>query len=912
MTLLTRIKNSILSIDRSLLVVLFLCALASWSFIFRPSLPRGTDVELHVIRNAEWAYAIRAGDPYPRWASDFYFGYGYPIFNYYAPLTYLLGNVFSLAIPEAAVSGIKLVMIATFFAAGIGMWGAAREKLGSAAGMIAASCYLFAPYVYLIDPHLRGAVAEFLALGTGPLALWGITAYRLKGGRSRFVLASIAVALLILSHNLLGLVTFALLAVYTVWMLVVEGKLKQPLKFFEATLPLIGGVMLAAFFWLPVALEQDAVQLSNLVGPGHFDFRNHFLDVTELLGPVIPLDLGAINPAVQFNVGMAQWILALMGFIIVGITRQEKGSAVFWAGSSATLIFLIHPRSLAVWEAVPQAAYVQFPWRFLGVVALPIAMLAAHVVQAKNFHIFERSITYIYAVLIGLPIAFILPIFVPPDWEPIGLTNRQAILDMELSGLALGTTSTGDYVPSDVDLIPAPNPTLIDALRSGATVDRVNRSTLPENASVDIVRSGPTRHKFHVISEEDFVLRLYIFMFEGWRAEVDGEPVRIDVAKPEGFITVPITAGEHDVRVWFGSTPARTAGVSISVAGLISMLVLGIILPAGRTSMPNSAPGFDMTPIYVGLGIMTVTATVGGAGGLFQPRSVGVSAIPAEVDRRVYLQGGIDLIGYSLAAESVSPGETIPLTLYWKAREPAAGDYQVFAHLNTSEIQTWAQVDKLHPGDYPTSRWSLDQYIRDPYQIYVPDGTPPGEYELHVGLWNLGTGVRQLVLDEDATVLGDSILVGEIEVLPVFEQQIDIPESASMSNTQIAPGLALIAAERSPEGELSQANGLLVFTLYWQSTSDDLPDYEVALRVVDEEGNVHLSVDEPPAGGQFPFSDWSSGMEIRDIHAMRFDEALPAGEYTLELSVYEDTIANAETWIQIESFIRTINDNLPG
>ena len=30
---------------------------------------------------------------YPRWAPDYFLGYGYPVFNYYSPLTYVIVSV---------------------------------------------------------------------------------------------------------------------------------------------------------------------------------------------------------------------------------------------------------------------------------------------------------------------------------------------------------------------------------------------------------------------------------------------------------------------------------------------------------------------------------------------------------------------------------------------------------------------------------------------------------------------------------------------------------------------------------------------------------------------------------------------------------------------------------------------------
>jgi uncharacterized membrane protein len=78
------------SFDKGFLVVLLICILAVWPLLSRASLPEGTDAELHIFRLHELGTLVRGGEFYPRWAPNFYHGYGYPIFNYYAPLTYYL------------------------------------------------------------------------------------------------------------------------------------------------------------------------------------------------------------------------------------------------------------------------------------------------------------------------------------------------------------------------------------------------------------------------------------------------------------------------------------------------------------------------------------------------------------------------------------------------------------------------------------------------------------------------------------------------------------------------------------------------------------------------------------------------------------------------------------------------------
>src|SRR5512137_3065214 len=143
-------------------LLLALTALAAGPFLTRPGLPRDTDAELHVFRAAQLGEALRGGAGYVRWAPDLWYGYGYPIFNYYSPLTYYLANLltsFGLDI----VNAVKAVFILGLLGAAAGMYVLVRGNWGERAGSLAAAAYVFSPYVLFIDPHMRGDLAEFLA-----------------------------------------------------------------------------------------------------------------------------------------------------------------------------------------------------------------------------------------------------------------------------------------------------------------------------------------------------------------------------------------------------------------------------------------------------------------------------------------------------------------------------------------------------------------------------------------------------------------------------------------------------------------------------------------------------------------------------------------------------------------------------
>ena len=73
---------------------------------------------------------------------------------------------------------------------------------------------------------------------------------------------------------------------------------------------------LSAIYWLPFVLERNAVHL-NVVGPGQFDFHNHFVAWRDLFAASPALDLGATAPKYIRNLGLAQWVLALLAVPVI-------------------------------------------------------------------------------------------------------------------------------------------------------------------------------------------------------------------------------------------------------------------------------------------------------------------------------------------------------------------------------------------------------------------------------------------------------------------------------------------------------------------------------------------------------------------------------------------------------------------
>jgi len=79
-------------------------------------IPEGADTLLHLYRLVQLDNLIQNGIFYSRWAPDLVFGFGYPLFNYYAPAAYYLGEFLH-------IMGLGLVggFLATYILAFIGV-----------------------------------------------------------------------------------------------------------------------------------------------------------------------------------------------------------------------------------------------------------------------------------------------------------------------------------------------------------------------------------------------------------------------------------------------------------------------------------------------------------------------------------------------------------------------------------------------------------------------------------------------------------------------------------------------------------------------------------------------------------------------------------------------------------------------
>jgi hypothetical protein len=143
------------------------------------------------------------------------------------------------------------------------------------------------------------------------------------------------------------------------------------------------------------------------------------------------------------------------------------------------------------------------------------------------------------------------------------------------------------------------------------------------------------------------------------------------------------------------------------------------------------------------------------------------SAAPLELD----FEDGVHLVGYDLSAESLAAGETLYLTLYWRARAPVTHRYKVFTHL-LGEVYhaesggfVWGQQDNEPVnGARPTSTWRSGEVIEDVYALQIAPGAPAGGYTIEVGMYDPATLTRLAVLDSTGQAAADHVVLAAVQI----------------------------------------------------------------------------------------------------------------------------------------------------
>jgi hypothetical protein len=530
---------------------------------YRGMLMDGHDSTAYPPRVVEFHENFRNGIVAPVWAPDLGNGFGQPLFEFIPPLLHGIAELFYAAGASLADS-LQFAVLALGLFAAFSMY-AIGVRLGSRrAGMVMATAYLFCCYVQL-DLYVRGSFQEFSGLAVLPFAVWALWLAMDTRKFAALALASVGIALLPLSHAaaVIAIPALALLA------LLLAGRDWRGLL--RAAAALIGGFGLSAYFWAPALWERSSVQMESL-REGAFSYSAHFVYPMQLLYSPWGYGVSVAGPGdgMSFMLGPVHLVLAAASLILAfrkGGIRTIPGrfalAGALIAGAGAMMSTAL---SEPLWRAMPSIQYLNYPWRFLGLSALGLSLVAGvWILSAAS----KGKARWIWPGTAILALAlFGLPHTTPSQFLTF---DDEFYTPGSIAARGINTTTHEEYQPAWVKYRPPYDGTEIVPLTS---VPGFRVQPLPGRT--------PEFRAYRVASPHPCALRVNTFYYPGWEISIDGVPAPFTIEEMWGRMLVDLPSGSCTLTLQLRNTTLRAATRWISL--LVAVLLLAGTFLARRRS----------------------------------------------------------------------------------------------------------------------------------------------------------------------------------------------------------------------------------------------------------------------------------------------------------------------------------------
>ena len=539
----------------------------------------GHDIEFHAASWFDAAYQWKEGILFPRWTAWTNHGFGEPRFIFYPPLSWMLGAALTLLVPDQAVPILFLVLVQTL--SGLSAYFLLRNLAAPRAALLGAGYYVINADALLMT-YIRSDFAEQLACALFPLVL--LAALRLCGylENSPPKLSSVAFFAILfagvwLSNAPAGVIASYSAAMLFTWAVISERSWRI---LFRGISGLALGLGLAAFYLVPAAYEQRWVNIGQALSSGLLPSQNF------LFTPINDVEHTWFNWIASI---CALSLILLFGLAALASRRfappanssgqnRKPFLALLLIGSAATLLTLRF--TLPLWSYLPKLRFVQFPWRWMSVIAVVACCFLASVIEKRR-----GSLWFAVLLVLTVPLADFL--VENTWWDPDEMPTQH---DAITSGQ--GFDGTDEYDPLGDSHTDLPlNAPLVNVLPADSADSAVRQ------ARVQIQQWTTEQKEIRVEAQTEARVALRLLNYPAWRVEVNGRIVQPERADDFSQMVIPVEAGNSEIRVRFTRTLDRKLGNGISAA---SALLAAILLwlerkrvnagPSTNASRPLQSP----------------------------------------------------------------------------------------------------------------------------------------------------------------------------------------------------------------------------------------------------------------------------------------------------------------------------------
>jgi hypothetical protein len=540
----------------------------------------GHDFDFHASSWLEVAAQWKQHIVLPRWHESANHGFGEPRFIFYPPLSWMLGAGLRFIAPWSAVPTLFVVVAQTM--ACFTAFALARQWL-PLPGALAAGAFYAANLYALLVVYVRSDFAEQLASALLPLLF--LFAWKLSDGpphaaarMKNMVLFALVFAAIWLSNA-----PAAVLASYVMALLFASRALAQrdwrALAWEAGALTL--GLGLAAFYILPAAYEQKWVNIDQVLSGGLTPSDNFLYTTTN-------------DPEHTFFNWIASTIavvlLVMTGAAAAATLRAGRGANAHSTGSrealwpallivSGAAAFLMLRASGFAWTLLPKMRFVQFPWRWMLVLAVPCAVFLGACASRRLGALWMAA---------ALAASGVAGVFLARHtwWEPAEMQTLQAMLSS-----SRGFDGTDEYDPKGDDHEDLPK------VAPHVRILAAGEDQPAPAAAVTLQRWNAEEKILRVHTNEHVRLALRLLDYPAWRVNVNGRAVVLEHANGTAQMIVQVPAGNSQIHVQFVRTGDRTIGGVISLLGLVVIAVLLVIAATSGPAVENVQTAMAVLPL---------------------------------------------------------------------------------------------------------------------------------------------------------------------------------------------------------------------------------------------------------------------------------------------------------------------------
>jgi uncharacterized membrane protein len=494
---------------------------------------------------------IAGGNFYPGWLAESNGGYGDPSFRFYPPALYYLLSLFRFVTGEWYVATL-LTVVCVAVAGGLGIYFWARTLLPSSQAMWVGLFYALAPY-HLNQLYQATMLAEWAGAAVLPFVFAFLERVCAHGRRRDVAGLAGSYALLVLTHLPLTVIGSLALVVYALVRVEARRRL-QTLAQLAGAAAL--GLCASSIYWITMISELHWIGINAVDHDASVDYRFNFL-------------LSTFSPD-NMNVWWMNILLLMTLLLSAPLLAAPKKIPSLWRNVwsnqrslrpvvTLTLfgLFMAVPLSRPIWSLLSPLQQTQFPWRWLTIVSLGVAVLiAAAVTKIGECARIPRLL-----ILSAMTIAVVFTLsHVVREAKYLPRQSFESTL-----ATVRGTSSVNYWFPIWATSTPKPMTTEVEAAGRTVTVS----SWTPE-----------VRH-FSVTAGEATEARVKTFYYPHWSATTGNQVLQTHPDK-DGALLISIPRDAASINLTFKEPPLSRVSSFASLAGFIFIGGLAIPLPWRR------------------------------------------------------------------------------------------------------------------------------------------------------------------------------------------------------------------------------------------------------------------------------------------------------------------------------------------